>query len=152
MLHVIVAFEPCHLTSGSAVFDHPKASALQKQFVQEYEAKYKDYPHWEADRAYFAMHVYKAGVEAAYKAKNAWPSQDDVIGAMEGVKVDSLGGPGQMRKDHIAEQTFYQGITTHGNRYDFPTLGQIDTMYSDQLQKPPGADFWKWIETAQIKL
>ena len=133
-------------------FDLSNASALQKQFVQEYESKYKDYPHWEADRAYFAMQVYKAGVEAAYKAKNAWPSQDDVIGAMEGVKIDSLGGPGQMRKDHIADQTFYQGITTHNNRYDFPTLGQIDTMYSDQLQKPPGADFWKWIETAQIKL
>jgi branched-chain amino acid transport system substrate-binding protein len=133
-------------------FDLPNASALQKQFVQEYESKYKDYPHWEADRAYFAMQVYKAGVEAAYKAKNAWPSQDDIIGAMEGVKIESLGGPGQMRKDHIAEQTFYQGITTHNNRYDFPTLGQIDTMYSDQLQKPPGADFWKWIETAQIKL
>jgi branched-chain amino acid transport system substrate-binding protein len=133
-------------------FDLPNASALQKQFVQEYESKYKDYPHWEADRAYFAMHVYKAGVEAAYKAKNAWPSQEDVINAMEGVKIESLGGPGQMRNDHIAEQTFYQGITTHNNRYDFPTLGQIDTMYSDQLQKPPGADFWKWIETAQIKL
>jgi branched-chain amino acid transport system substrate-binding protein len=133
-------------------FDLPNASALQKQFVQEYEAKYKDYPHWEADRAYFAMQVYKAGVEAAHKAKNAWPSQDDIIGAMEGVKIESLGGPGQMRKDHIAEQTFYQGLTTHKNKYDFCTLGEVDTMYSDQLQKPPGADFWKWIETAQIKL
>ena len=131
-------------------FDLPNAGALQKQFVQEYEAKYKDYPHWEADRAYFAMQVYKAGVEAAQKAKNAWPSQEDIINAMEGIKVESLGGPGQMRKDHIAEQTFYQGITTHNNRYDFPTLGQIDTMYTDQLQKPPGTDFWKWIETAQI--
>ena len=57
-----------------------------------------------------------AGVEAAYKAKNAWPGQDDVIRAMEGVKVESLGGPGHMRKDHIAEQTFYQGLTTHKNR------------------------------------
>ena len=133
-------------------FDLPNASALQKQFVQEYEAKYKDYPHWEADRAYFAMQVYKAGVEAAQKAKNAWPSQEDIINAMEGIKVASLGGPGQMRKDHIADQTFYQGITTHNNKYDFPTLGSIDTMYSDQLQKPPGMDFWKWIETAQIKL
>jgi branched-chain amino acid transport system substrate-binding protein len=133
-------------------FDLPSANPLQKQFVQEYESKYKDYPHWEADRAYFAMQVYKAGVEAAFKAKNAWPSTEDVINAMEGVKVDSLGGPGQMRKDHIAEQTFYQGLTTHKNRYDFATLGSVDTMYSDQLQKPPGADFWKWIETAQIKL
>jgi len=133
-------------------FDLPNASPLQKQFVQEYEAKYKDYPHWEADRAYFAIQVYKAGVEAAYKAKNAWPGKEDVINAIEGVKVESLGGPGHMRKDHIAEQTFYQGLTTHKNRYDFPTLGQVDQMYSDQLQKPAGTDFWKWIETAQIKL
>jgi branched-chain amino acid transport system substrate-binding protein len=134
-------------------FDHPGASALQKQFVKEYEDKYKDYPHWEADRAYFAMKVYQAGVEAAYKAKNAWPGQEDIINAMEGVKVESLGGPGMMRKDHIAEQTFYQGITTHKNRYDFPTLANpVDVMYSDQLQKPTGMDFWKWIETATIKL
>jgi branched-chain amino acid transport system substrate-binding protein len=133
-------------------FDYKGASALQKQFVQEYAAKYKDYPHWEADRAYFAMQVYKAGVEAAQKAKNAWPSQDDVINAIEGIKVQSLGGPGHMRKDHIAEQTFYQGLTTHKNSYDFPTLGTLDIMYSDQLQKPPGVDFWKWIETATIKL
>ena len=148
------AFTPEGMIFGhnTLYFDHPNASALQKEFVKEYEDKYKDYPHWEADRAYFAMQVYKAGVEAAYKAKNAWPSQEDVINAMEGVKVESLGGPGHMRKDHIAEQTFHQGITTHKNRYDFPTLGQIDTMYSEQLQKPPGQDFWKWIETAQIKL
>ncbi|MBK8322010.1 MAG: ABC transporter substrate-binding protein [Betaproteobacteria bacterium] len=133
-------------------FDHKDASPLQKDFVKMYVDKYKDYPHWEADRAYFAMQVFKAGVEAAQKAKNAWPGKEDIISAMEGVKVQSLGGPGHMRKDHIAEQTFYQGLTTHKNSYDFPTLGTVDTMYSDQIQKPPGADFWKWIETAQIKL
>lgn len=133
-------------------FDYAKGSAIQREFVKMYAERYKDYPHWEADRAYFAMQVYKAGVEAAYKAKNAWPSKEDVISAMEGVKVESLGGPGHMRKDHIAEQTFYQGITTHKNSYDFPTLGTVDIMYSDQLQKPAGQDFWKWIETANIKL
>ena len=133
-------------------FDYDKASALQKQFVKEYVDKYKDYPHWEADRAYFAMMVYKAGVEAAYKAKNAWPGKEDIISAMEGVKIESLGGPGAMRKDHIAEQTFYQGLTTHKNNYDFPTLGTVDIMYGDQLQKGTGQDFWKWIETATIKL
>ena len=133
-------------------FDLKDAGPLQKQFVKEYFDKFKDYPHWEADRAYFAMQVYKAGVEAAQKAKNAWPGKEDIINAMEGVKVDSLGGPGQMRKDHIADQTFYQGLTTHKNNYDFPTLGTVDVMSSTQLQKPPGQDFWKWIETATIKL
>jgi len=133
-------------------FDLKNANPLQREFVSDYVKKHKDYPHWEADRAYFAMQVYKAGVEAAYKAKNAWPGTEDVISAMEGVKVSSLGGPGHMRRDHIAEQTFYQGLTTHKNDYDFPTLGTVESMYSEQLQKPTGADFWKWIETAQIKL
>src|SRR4051794_11285701 len=133
-------------------FDLENPTPLQKAFVQDYEAKYKDYPHWEADRAYFAMQIYRAGVEAAYKAKNAWPGQDDVIGTMEGLKIESLGGPGHMRKDHIAEQTFYQGMTTHNNRFDFATITDVTKMYSDQLQKPQGTDFWKWIESANIKL
>ena len=133
-------------------FNLDNATPLQRFFVQDYEAKYKDYPHWEADRAYFAMQIYRAGVEKAQKAKNAWPGQEDVINAMEGLKVESLGGPAEMRKDHIAEQTFYQGMTTHKNRYDFATLTDVTKMYSDQLQKPTGVDFWKWIETASIKL
>ena len=134
-------------------FNLPTATALQKEFVAHYYDKYKDYPHWEADRAYFAMQIYKAGVERAVKAKGgAWPTLDDTINAIEDVRVDSLGGKGHMRKDHIAEQTFYQGLTTHKNNFDFPTLGVVDSMYSEQLQKPAGADFWKWIETAQIKL
>ena len=133
-------------------FNLDNPSPLQRQFVQEYETKYKDYPNWEADRAYFAMQIYKEGVEKAYKAKNAWPGTEDVINAMEGLRIESLGGPGMMRKDHIAEQTFYQGLTTHKNRFDFPTLTDVSKMFSDQLQKPAGMDFWKWIETAQIKL
>ncbi len=133
-------------------FNLDNPTALQKAFVADYESKYKDYPNWEADRAYFAMQIYKEGVERAYKAKNAWPGKEDVIGAMEGLKVDSLGGPGMMRKDHIAEQTFYQGMTTHKNRFDFPTLSDVSVMFSDQLQKPTGMDFFEWIRTANIKL
>ena len=133
-------------------FNLDNPSALQKQFTDQYEAKYKDYPNWEADRAYFAMEVYKVAVEKAYKAKNAWPDKEAVIDAMEGLKVDSLGGPGLMRKDHIAEQTFYQGLTTHKNRFDFATITDVTKMFSDQLQKPPGAEFFEWIKTANLKL
>ena len=133
-------------------FNLDNPTALQKQFTEQYEAKYKDYPNWEADRAYFAMEVYKVAVERAYKAKNAWPDKEAIIDAMEGLKVDSLGGPGMMRKDHIAEQTFYQGMTTHKNRFDFATITDVTKMFSDQLQKPPGAEFFEWIKTANLKL
>jgi branched-chain amino acid transport system substrate-binding protein len=134
-------------------FANPNASPLAKEFVAWYEQTYKDYPEWEADRAYFAIASYKAAVEAAAKAKNAsWPSQDDVIEALVGLSVESLGGKSSWRKDHIAEQTFVQGFTTHNNRYDFVTLGTFETMFSTDLQKPPGANFWEWIKTAQFKV
>jgi branched-chain amino acid transport system substrate-binding protein len=106
-----------------------------------------------SDRAYFAIASYKAAVENAAKAKNgSWPSQDDVIDAMAGLSVESLGGKGSWRKDHIAEQTFVQGLTTHNNKYDFVTLGSFETMYASDLQKPPGANFWEWIKTAKFNV
>ncbi len=133
-------------------FNLDNPTPLQKQFDEQYEAKYKDYPNWEADRAYFAMEIYKVAVERAYKAKNAWPDKEAIIDAMEGLRVESLGGPGMMRKDHIAEQTFYQGLTTHKNRFDFATITDVTKIFSDQLQKPPGAEFFEWIRTANLKL
>ena len=134
-------------------FDNPNASALAKDFVAFYEKTYKDYPEWEADRACFAIASYKAAVEKASKAKGgSWPAQNDVIEAMVGLSVESLGGKGSWRKDHIADQTFVQGFTTHSNKYDFVTLGSFETMYSADLQKPPGANFWEWLKTAQFKV
>jgi branched-chain amino acid transport system substrate-binding protein len=132
-------------------FDNPNASPLAKQFVADYERKYNDYPEWEADRAYFAIASYKAAVEKAAAAKGGnWPSQDDVIGALEGLSVESLGGKSSWRQDHIADQTFVQGFTTYKNKYDFVTLGTFETMYSTELQKPSGANFWEWIKTAKF--
>ncbi len=134
-------------------FANPNNSATAKEFVDWYEKTYNDYPEWEADRAYFAIVSYKAAVEKASKAKNgSWPSQDDIIEAMIGLEVESLGGKGDWRKDHIANQTFVQGFTTHNNKYDFVTLGTFETMYSTELQKPSGANFWDWIKTAQFKI
>ena len=46
-------------------FANPHASPLAKEFVAWYEQTYKDYPEWEADRAYFAIASYKAAVEKA---------------------------------------------------------------------------------------
>ena len=120
-------------------FANPNASPLQKEFVAWYEDKHKDYPNWEADRAYFAIASYKAAVEKAAAAKGgSWPSQDDVIARIEsGLSVESLGGKGSWRKDHIADQTFIQGFTTHKNKYDFVTL---DTLRDHVLDRPAEAD------------
>lgn len=141
------------LGHNTLYFNHPRASDLQKEFVQWYVGQFKDYPHWEADRAYFSLQVYKAGVEKAMAAKGgAWPNNQEIAAAMAGVEVMSLGGKGAMRADHIADQTFHQGLSTNKNNYEFPTLASVDTMYSTQIQKPAGTDFWDWLKTADIKL
>lgn len=147
------AFTPEGMIFGhnTLYFAHPNPTPLQKEFVDWYVATFKDYPHWEADRAYFAMEAYKIAIETAQKVKGAWPTQDDVIEALRsGLKIQSLGGPGTFRKDNIADQVFIQGLSTHKNSYDFVTLDQFESFNSDVLQKPPGGDFWKWIETAKF--
>jgi branched-chain amino acid transport system substrate-binding protein len=134
-------------------FANPNASPLAKEFVAWYEKAHQAYPEWEADRAYFAIASYKEAIEKALKAKGgSWPSQDDVIDSLVGLSIESLGGKSSWRKDHIADQTFVQGLTTHKNNYDFVTLGNFETMYSTELQKPPGANFWEWIKSAQFKV
>jgi branched-chain amino acid transport system substrate-binding protein len=134
-------------------FAHPMASPLAKEFVDWFEKTHRDYPEWAADRAYFAIASYKAAVEKAAQARGgSWPSQGEVAQAMVGLSVQSLGGKCSWRKDHIAEQTFIQGFTTHNNKYDFVTLGSLETMHATGLQMPPGANFWEWIKTAQFKV
>ncbi|RTL49608.1 MAG: amino acid ABC transporter substrate-binding protein [Bradyrhizobiaceae bacterium] len=131
-------------------FNHPQGSPLMKSFVADYMDKYKEAPHWEADRAYFALATYKAGVEAAQKAAGKWPTPDQVSQAMPGLEVESLGGKGRFRKDRIAEQIFYQGPSTNNNKFDFPTLAEINSFDAAQLQKPPGVDFWEWIKSGKM--
>lgn len=136
------------LCYNTMYFARPNPSADQAEFVSYYMDKFKDYPHWECDRAYFAMNLYKAGVEKAMKAKGGWPATEDIAAAMEGLNVDSFGGPASMRKDHVAQEVFYGGFATHKNDYDVCTLAEPMKFDASVLQKPPGADFWTWLDTA----
>ena len=93
-------------------FADPQATPLAKEFVRWYNERTRDWPHWEADRAFFAMEVWRRGVGeggGGEGRRGAWPSQAEIADAIRGVEVVSLGGPGRMRPDGIAEQTFVQG-------------------------------------------
>ena len=46
-------------------FANPNNGPAGKEFVAWYEDKHKDYPNWEADRAYFSLISYKDAVEKA---------------------------------------------------------------------------------------
>ena len=127
-------------------FDYAKSSGLAKEFVRWHHEKFKEWPNYESDHGYFTVVAYKAAVERAAKAAGGkWPSQDAVIQALEGVEAESLSGPRRYREDHIMEATFFQGSTTHKNKYDFVTLDPVETMTTKQIQKPSGVGLYDWI-------
>ena len=140
-------FTPEGLLLGynSMYFEDPKGSALLKQFVREYHAKHKEYPAYESDHAYFCVESYKAAVEKAYAQSRQWPSKEQVIKALEGIEVESLSGKRSWREDHIMMCSFYQGITTHKNPYDFATISPVEVVSTRQAMKPAGAKLFDWI-------
>jgi branched-chain amino acid transport system substrate-binding protein len=140
-------FTPEGLLLGynSMYFDDPKGSPLLKQFVREYRAKYNEYPPYECDHAYFCVESYKAAVEKAAGPARQWPTKAQVVKALEGVEVESLSGRRSWREDHVQQCTFYQGITTHKNAYDFVTIDPIETVSTKQAMKPAGAKLFDWI-------
>ena len=100
-----------------------------------------------------SVDIAKAAVEKASKAIGGkWPNTEQVADALRGIEVESLGGKVTYRTDQIPECNFYAGFTTHKNDFEFCTIDRINTMHSRELQKPAGADFFKWIETMNWKI
>jgi branched-chain amino acid transport system substrate-binding protein len=139
------------LGHNSMYFEAPKASPLLKDFVAFYKGKTSLFPHFEAERAYSAVESWRAGVEkAAKQTPGKWPSKDEIIKAIEGISVESLGGTFSYRPDHIPDCNFYMGFTTHNNPYDIVTISPVETLNTRDYQKPAGADFFKWIQAKQF--
>jgi len=146
-------FTPEGLLLGynSMYFDDPKGSALLKQFVREYKAKYGEYPPYECDHGYFCAESWKAAVEKAAGGGRQWPGKPQMAKALEGIEVESLSGKRSWREDHIQTCNFYQGITTHKNSYDFVTISPVEVISTKQAMKPTaGTKLFDWISGWKI--
>jgi branched-chain amino acid transport system substrate-binding protein len=147
------AFTPEGTVLGynSMYFEWASASALQREFVRWHQERFKEWPNYESDHAYFTIVAYKAGVEKAAKAAGGkWPSVDEISQALAGIEVESLSGPRGYRADRIMECRFFQGVTTHKNAHDFVTLDQVEVMSTKQIQKPSGMGLYDWINSWKV--
>lgn len=143
------AFTPEGMLLGynSMYFDAPQASPLLREFVRWHHAAFKEWPSYESDHAYFTIAAYKAAVErAARPIGGRWPATEQIIEALEGIEVESLSGRRGYRSDHIMEATFFQGLTTGKNRYDFVTIDPVTAMSTRHIQKPSGVGLYDWID------
>lgn len=62
----------------------PARSPLNKQFVERYQQRWKEYPNYTAEAAYTGLHLFKAAVEKANKEADGWPSDEAISRALEG--------------------------------------------------------------------
>lgn len=132
-------------------FEDPKGSALLKEFVKDYKAKYNEYPPYESDHAYFVAEAYRVAVEKAYKSAGEWPSKELVVKNLETVEVDSLSGKRWYRDDHIMMASFFQGITTHKNSYDFVTIDPVEMLPLTKIMKPRSdTNLKEWIKNWKL--
>jgi branched-chain amino acid transport system substrate-binding protein len=132
-------------------FGAPNASPLLKQFDEEYRAKYNEFPAYGADHAYFSGEAYRLGVEKAAKDAGQYPSKEQIVKAIEGIEVESLSGKRSMRQDHIQMATFFQGLATHKNSYDFATIDPVEAMPTSRIMKPAGSKLQDWINGWKIE-
>jgi branched-chain amino acid transport system substrate-binding protein len=144
------AFTPEGAIMGynSMYFEAPNASPLLREFSKWHQERFKEWPNYESDHAYFTVVAYKAAVEKASKAAGGkWPTPEQAVEALEGIEVESLSGRRSYRADHIMECRFFQGLTTHKNRHDFVTIDPVEVMSTKQIQKPSGTGLYDWINS-----
>ncbi len=112
---------------------------LNGRFVSKFKSRYGEYPPYVSATSYTAIHALKAAIERAYVMKGAWPSQDDVVAAMEGLAVAGPMGPVAMRDDHQGVYSVFWGRLTKGApNYPHPILTDLQLFDFGEVFPAPG--------------
>jgi len=120
---------------------------LLNLFVDRYYTKFKEYPPYEADHAYFTLQAYMTAVEKCYAITGIWPTKEQIAAALTDIEVASISGYRGYTEDNRMRCNFFQGITTHKNPYNFVTIDPVEIMDSAQIQKPAGTKLFEWIKS-----
>lgn len=119
---------------------------MLKWFVNTYQAKFKEYPVYEADHAYFVLEAYKTAVEKCYAITKTWPTKEQIAVILPEIEVACPSGYRGYTEDNRMRCTFYQGITTHKNPYDFVTIDPVESLPSERIMKPADTKLFDWIK------
>jgi branched-chain amino acid transport system substrate-binding protein len=143
------SFTPAGLILGynNYYFRWTDAWSLNTNFVKSYVEKYKEYPPYECDHAYFTLQAYKAAVEKCYAIKGKWPSKKEIASVLRGIMVPSLSGYRGYREDNYQICNYFMGITTNDNPYDFVTIKPVEVFTPAQIIPPTGMKFHDWVKS-----
>jgi branched-chain amino acid transport system substrate-binding protein len=138
-------------------FSYPPGNRwpLNKSFVDQYYARWKEYPNFQSEGAYMTLHMLKAAVEKANKLMGGWPEDEAIISQLEGMMMAGPAGYLYIRPDnHQAYKDAITGFSKNVPEYPFPILDpeRIITIPIRNITAPPGwhkrepTSTYAWIE------
>ena len=146
------ALPPGHIVGGRGdhYFLHPekKSDPDFAEFVEAFREKTGAYPIYPVFHMSQALNALKAAYEKAIEANGGkWPSREQVVDAMQGLKFQGLGREVQIRSDGQGIEAMLLGTTTKADGYDFAVLDDMMLFDGDQITTPVGEVSLEWLGT-----
>ena len=125
------------------------------QFVKKYYDRWKEYPTFESEGAYTALHMLRVAVEKANQLLGGWPDDQAIIAMLEGLMYAAPAGYTYIRPDnHQGYKDALTGFLVNSPDYAFPVwdLKRVITVPIRSITAPPGypkgepTTTYKWIE------
>jgi branched-chain amino acid transport system substrate-binding protein len=131
-------------------YPDPDNNAGNREYLRSYKAKFNSMPDYQGTFMAQAFYGLKAGIEKAVKVKNgAWPTNEEIAAAMEGLEFDTPRGRVLVRKDHEAVHEAMWGLTSGKKHpvFGYPILDQFRVFPADDVTPPEGKKTVEWIES-----
>jgi branched-chain amino acid transport system substrate-binding protein len=128
---------------------------INTQFVKKFHDRWKEYPNFEAEGAYTALHMLRVAIEKANRLVGGWPDEEAIIATLEGLSWDSPGGYIHIRPDnHQGYKDALTGYLWNSPEYPFPVMDPKRVIVTPirSITAPPGwpkgepTATFKWIE------
>jgi branched-chain amino acid transport system substrate-binding protein len=128
----------------------PDKDASNREYLRSYKARFNSLPDYQGHFMAQAFYGLKGAIEKAIKAKNgAWPSNEEIAAAMEGLEFDTPRGRVLVRKDHEAVHDAMWGVASGKKHPEFgyPILDQFRVFPAVDVTPPEGKKTVEWIES-----
>ena len=128
----------------------PHKDNLNHAYLTSYKGKFNSLPDYTGYFMAAAFDGLKAAIDKAMKAKNgAWPSEEEIAAAMQGLSFDSPRGRIMIRNDHQAVNDAMWGMTTgkKDSSFGYPVLDHFKVFPGSEIVPPTGKDTIPWIDS-----
>ncbi len=137
-------------TRGDHWNNHPKPKdpAKLKRFVDNYRARFNDYPIYPCHHMAQAISAMQGAYAKAIAAKGGgWPNDEELANAFRGLTFDSPTSTITLREDGQGLEDQIVGISSFNDQYPFAVPKDMVLFPADMVSTPVGQKSVDWLKT-----